>query len=81
MSREALTREIAGAFAEVLALDHVDPGESFFEAGGDSLAGAHLVGRLSQALETAIPLWMLFESPSIAELVESVLDAAGTSSR
>jgi acyl carrier protein len=74
MPRAALAREISATFADVLRLEQVDPTESFFEVGGDSLLGAHLVGRLSQTLDTAIPLWMLFESPSVNELVESLLD-------
>ncbi len=75
MPREALEREMASAFADVLGLEHVDRTESFFEAGGDSLLGAHLVGRLSRTFETSIPLWMLFENPSVAELLEALLQS------
>jgi hypothetical protein len=80
MPRAALAREVADAFADVLGLAHVDPAESFFDAGGDSILGAHLVGRLSRTLETVIPLWMLFESPSVVELTGSLLDTTESSS-
>ncbi|NJR57183.1 MAG: HAD-IIIC family phosphatase, partial [Acaryochloris sp. CRU_2_0] len=63
-------RLIASCFAEVLSLstDHIGLYNNFFELGGHSLLATQLMSRLRQIFEVEIPLRVLFESPTIADL-------------
>ncbi|MGW6391708.1 amino acid adenylation domain-containing protein [Streptomyces sp. NPDC055103] len=55
--------------------------DDFFECGGNSLIAVGLVNRINRAFGCALPLQVLFESPTIAELARQVDGRRGTSSR
>jgi amino acid adenylation domain-containing protein len=63
---------ICKVYSEVLQKDRVGINESFFELGGHSLLAVQVVSRLQAALHRKIPLRTVFESPSVAQLAESV---------
>jgi malonyl CoA-acyl carrier protein transacylase len=72
---------VATAFAHVLRVQPVDPGESFFALGGTSLMAAQMLYELRSALGRDIPLRLLFENPTVSGLtaaLESARPAPGT---
>ncbi|MEV0299477.1 condensation domain-containing protein, partial [Nocardia sp. NPDC050710] len=69
---------IAQAFIDVLGIDTIGLDDSFFALGGDSLVATRVAARLGAALGTEIPVRMLFEASTVAELATRIEQHAGT---
>lgn len=74
-------RAVTELFGEFLGLDpgEFDPGDSFFDLGGDSLIGTQLMLRVNTSFPVELELRSLFEAPSagaFAALVEDRLSSA-----
>ncbi|MCE5291422.1 MAG: amino acid adenylation domain-containing protein [Nocardiaceae bacterium] len=59
---------VANAFAEVLGLEQVGADDDFFALGGNSLLATNVVARIGAAIESKIPVRLLFEASTVAEL-------------
>ena len=73
------TEEIlAGLWAELLTLNEIGVLDNFFMLGGDSIQATQLISRVRDTFGVELSLHRLFESPTVAELAETLL---GTSSQ
>ncbi len=65
-------KSLADIWAEVLGGEQVGIHDSFFELGGHSLLATQVISRLRDSFGVELSLRELFESPTIAELVQRV---------
>ena len=67
---------VEAIFREILKCDALGAEANFFAAGGDSLRGTQVIGRLNQRLSLNLPITTIFRHPTIAALAATV-DEAG----
>jgi amino acid adenylation domain-containing protein len=67
-SLSALEEKVAAVWASVLGVEKVGPHDDFFESGGDSLAVSRLAIALGEAFGGPIPLNLVFQAPTVAEM-------------
>ncbi|MFI6955256.1 amino acid adenylation domain-containing protein [Nocardia sp. NPDC050408] len=72
---------VAGVFADVLGVDRVGIDDDFFALGGNSLIATQVVARLGAALDTQVPVRVLFEAPTVATLAVRVENRVGSGRR
>jgi hypothetical protein len=72
---------LCAVYAEVLGLPRVGIDDDFFAAGGDSLLAMRVVSRARKVLETDVPIGLVFECRTIAELSSALPKKAEAASR
>ena len=70
--RTEIEELIAQAWREVLKNENIGIYDNFFELGGHSLLATQIVGRLQEAFNKEVPLRVLFDAPTIAELAQEL---------
>lgn len=70
-------RRVTEVFADVLAMDLVGLDDSFFDIGGDSLAGVAVLARLEKSFDTRLPADALQQAPTPGALVALITGEAG----
>ncbi len=69
------TQEVVSSiWEEVLRLDRISTQENFFDLGGHSLLATQVISRIRRILKADLPLRILFEAPTIAEIAERIDD-------
>ena len=66
--RNAAESMMAAIWAEVFQLDRVGIHDDFFELGGHSLLATQLVSRVLRAARVELPVHVVFDAPTVAEL-------------
>lgn len=63
-----IEKALAEIWADVLGLPNVGINENFFELGGHSLLASQVIARIQQEYQVKVPLRLLFDAPSVAQL-------------
>ncbi|OGW37725.1 MAG: polyketide synthase [Nitrospirae bacterium RBG_13_39_12] len=61
-------KEIAYIWKEILGVNKISIHHNFFNLGGNSLNGAKLITKIKNAFGVKLPLGVIFEAPTVAEL-------------
>ncbi|MGC3975783.1 MAG: amino acid adenylation domain-containing protein [Nitrospira sp.] len=64
--------QLAGIWMEVLGCPRVGRSDNFFDLGGHSLLATQIMSRLRKMLHADLPLRVIFECPTIAELAGAI---------
>jgi len=67
--------EIAADSAEILGVAQVLPTDDFFQLGGHSLLATQVIARIRQRYGVSVPIEVMFEAPTVADLAAFVRDA------
>ncbi|MUG96490.1 amino acid adenylation domain-containing protein, partial [Scytonema sp. UIC 10036] len=63
---------VADIWGQVLKQENIGIHDNFFDLGGHSLLATQAISRLREAFKIELPLRSLFESPTVAQLVENI---------
>jgi amino acid adenylation domain-containing protein len=70
--RNALERQLALIWAEVLQVDRIGAKDNFFDLGGESFSAYRLMARISADLGKELPLATIFQAQTVEELSERI---------
>jgi amino acid adenylation domain-containing protein/non-ribosomal peptide synthase protein (TIGR01720 family) len=70
--RTPTEKKLVSIWTEVLKVKQIGICDNFFELGGHSLLATQAISKIRQTFQIELPLRALFESPTIAQLVESI---------
>jgi acyl carrier protein len=73
--RDGVEQTIAAIWQRLLGLETVGVHDNFFELGGHSLLGTRVIAALREEFGVEVPLRVLFQKPTIADLALAVAQA------
>ncbi len=79
--RNEIESRLLDIWQKELAIQELSVLDDFFEIGGDSLKAVQLVLSINKTLDLNLPLQVLFEDPTVADLARRIDSAAHTLSR
>src|SRR5262249_31984256 len=63
-----IEEQVAAVWQEVLGIEAAGARDNFFDLGGHSLLGIQVISRLREAFGVEIPLFSLFDAPTVESL-------------
>jgi amino acid adenylation domain-containing protein len=69
-ARTPMEEMLTGIWAEALQVERIGVHDNFFRLGGNSLLAMRAIAQVRDVLKIEVPLRILFEGPTIAELAE-----------
>jgi acyl carrier protein len=75
--RSPLEWQLRAICSEVMGIEHIGVNDDLFALGADSLVITRIRNRLVSTLSLELPVAMLFDRPSIAELASEIEKSAG----
>jgi amino acid adenylation domain-containing protein len=67
-----IEKELVKIWSEVLKIGEIGTNDNFFEMGGNSLVATMLIARINKGLGIRLPLRILFEKQTIAEIANEI---------
>jgi amino acid adenylation domain-containing protein/FkbM family methyltransferase len=74
-ARTPVEELLCGIWEQLLKTEQVGIHENFFELGGHSLLATQVISRVRESFNVELPLRVIFESPTIAEISETIEEA------
>lgn len=71
---ENIVQVITSIWTDVLKKKNISKNSNFFELGGHSLLATQITMRIRKSLDIKLPLRQIFESPTIEELAEAIIE-------
>ena len=65
---------VAEIWSELLELEKIGRFTNFFQLGGHSLLATQIIARLNQLLDLNLSIFLIFESPTVAQLASKIED-------
>ena len=75
--RTQVEKDLARIWAEVLGIKEVGIHDAFFDFGGHSLHATQVISRIIMALNVELPIKLLLNSPTIAEMAAVITEQRG----
>ncbi|MDO0928848.1 amino acid adenylation domain-containing protein [Streptomyces sp. TG1A-8] len=72
--RNTVERAVVCVWADLLGIERIGVHDNFFQLGGHSLLATQVASRLRKALRVDVPVRTVFDSPTPAELAQSIAD-------
>jgi acyl-CoA synthetase (AMP-forming)/AMP-acid ligase II/acyl carrier protein len=72
--RNEIEKELIGIWEKVLEVWPIGIHDNFFDLGGHSLTAGQIVSRVCQHFKSQIPLQVLFQSPTVADMAAAIAE-------
>jgi phthiocerol/phenolphthiocerol synthesis type-I polyketide synthase E len=70
VSKDDIERQLTRIWQELLSVEPIGRDQNYFDLGGDSSLAVHLFVQIEKTFNVKLPIFTLFEAPTIAELAE-----------
>src|SRR5438477_9442566 len=70
--RTQVEQQLAGIWREVMGIKEIGIRDNFFDLGGHSLLAIQVISRMREAFGVEVPLFSLFEAPTIEALAKEL---------
>src|SRR5258708_27009827 len=61
-------QELTRIWENLLGVRPIEPDQNYFDLGGDSILAVQMFAQIEQMFQVKLPVAMLFEAPTLAEL-------------
>ena len=75
--RTPTEQTLVDIWKELLKVEQVGVNDNFFELGGHSLLVIQMISRIASTFEVTLPLQVLFETPTIGDVAQSIASSNG----